>query len=494
VLQRSDRSEADAIAIGPARQNPWLSFEGVASLLPLIDILIIMAASVIGGLGYQSLVSETPYDLFAAPADFTSYLGLGMLAGSIYAFRMHSTGYYDVRLCLQARLETGQVLRAWAISALILAMLAFLFKLGASFSRGSFVGFLLLAIAGLIAWRALTKVLLRRWVETGVVGRRKVVLIGERDELASLDSEQLTNLFGVIDATSFTLSHDGEHHSVQCDAGVPMSAIDFVKENGSEEILLALPWRDTEAVQSIRNQLRVLPIPVRLLPDRSLRTITSYPSFASALQLTFLIELQAAPLTDVDRAIKRLMDIVLGSIAFILLLPVVILAAIAIKLDSPGPVVFRQRRNGFNGKQFVIFKLRTMTVQEDGATVAQASRRDARVTRVGRWLRRMSIDELPQLLNVLHGEMSLVGPRPHALAHDDQFQSVVADYAFRHHVKPGITGWAQCHGSRGATPVLKDIVSRVELDLWYINNWSAWLDVRILFWTAVEVFRWGRAY
>jgi hypothetical protein len=165
VLQRSDRSEADAIAIGPARQNPWFSFEGVASLLPIIDILIIMAASVIGGLGYQSLVSETPYVVIAAPADLTSYLGLGMLAGSIYAFRMHSTGYYDVRLCLQARLETGQILRAWAISALILAMLAFLFKLGASFSRGSFVGFLLFAIAGLIAWRALTKVLLRRWVE-----------------------------------------------------------------------------------------------------------------------------------------------------------------------------------------------------------------------------------------------------------------------------------------------------------------------------------------
>ena len=489
MLQRSDRSEVDAIAIGSARQNPWFSFEGVASLLPLIDILIIMAASVIGGLGYQSLVSETPYDVFATPADLTSYMGLGMLAGSIYAFRMHSTGYYDVRLCLQARLESGQILRAWAISALILAMLAFLFKLGASFSRGSFVGFLLVAIAALIAWRALTKVLLRRWVETGVVGRRKVVLIGERDELASLDREQLTNLFGVIDATCFTLGHD-----VHGAAGIPKSAIDFVKENDSDEILLAMPWRDTEAVQSIRNQLRALPIPVRLLPDRSLRTITSYPSFASALQLTFLVELQAAPLTDVDRAIKRLMDIVLGSIAFILLLPVMILAAIAIKLDSPGPVVFRQRRNGFNGKQFVIFKLRTMTVQEDGPSVAQASRRDSRVTGVGRWLRRMSIDELPQLLNVLHGEMSLVGPRPHAIAHDDQFQSVVADYAFRHHVKPGITGWAQCHGSRGATPGLKDIVSRVELDLWYINNWSAWLDLRILFWTAVEVFRWDRAY
>jgi lipopolysaccharide/colanic/teichoic acid biosynthesis glycosyltransferase len=170
------------------------------------------------------------------------------------------------------------------------------------------------------------------------------------------------------------------------------------------------------------------------------------------------------------------------------------LAAIAIKLDSPGPIVFRQRRKGFNGKQFTIYKLRSMTVQEDGTSITQASRKDARVTRVGRLLRKTSIDELPQLLNVLRGEMSLIGPRPHALAHDDHFQKVVADYAFRHHVKPGITGWAQCNGSRGATPSLKEIVSRVELDLWYVNNWSPALDLRILLMTVAEVLRWDRAY
>jgi undecaprenyl-phosphate galactose phosphotransferase/putative colanic acid biosynthesis UDP-glucose lipid carrier transferase len=188
------------------------------------------------------------------------------------------------------------------------------------------------------------------------------------------------------------------------------------------------------------------------------------------------------------------MDIVLGSLASIIALPIVILAMIAIKLDSPGPAVFRQRRNGFNGKQFVIYKLRTMTTLDNGANIRQASRRDARITRVGRLLRRTSIDELPQLLNVLRGEMSLVGPRPHAVAHDDEFQGTVADYAFRHHVKPGITGWAQCHGARGATPSLKEIVTRVELDLWYINNWSAWLDLRVLFLTVFEVLRWDRAY
>jgi undecaprenyl-phosphate galactose phosphotransferase/putative colanic acid biosynthesis UDP-glucose lipid carrier transferase len=296
----------------------------------------------------------------------------------------------------------------------------------------------------------------------------------------------------VVDARRFTISRNGERPADE--VAILRAAADFVRANNSDEILLALPWRDAEFIQSIRNELRAVPVPVRLLPDRSLRSITSYPSFASALQLTFLVELQAAPLTYFDRAVKRLMDIVLGAVALILALQVIILAAIAIKLDSPGPIVFRQRRNGFNGQQFVIYKLRTMTVQEDGANLAQASRRDSRITRVGRLLRKTSVDELPQLLNVLRGEMSLVGPRPHAVAHDDQFQSVVADYAFRHHVKPGITGWAQCHGSRGATPSLKDVVTRVELDLWYINNWTAWLDLRIMFWTVFEVLRWDRAY
>jgi undecaprenyl-phosphate galactose phosphotransferase/putative colanic acid biosynthesis UDP-glucose lipid carrier transferase len=493
VLQRLDRSGADAIAIGPARKYPWLSFEAVASVLPLLDILIILAASVVSALAYQYVTSEAPYTLIA-PADLTSALGVGMLAGCIYALWMHSVSHYDIRLCLQARLASGQILRAWAFTALMLAMVAFFLKVGASYSRATFLVFLLTAPMGLVAWRALTKPLLRTWIKNGVIGRRQVVLIGDNDELDSLDPAQFLNYFGIVDAKRFTLHHFGERSSTPSDVAVLKAAVDFARANNSDEILLALPWRDTDAVQSVRNRLRTLPIPVRLLPDRSLRTITSYPSFASSLQLSFLVELQAAPLNYFDRMIKRLMDIVFGSIAAMVALPIVILAIIAIKLDSPGPGVFRQRRNGFNGKQFVIYKLRSMTTQDDGANIRQASRRDARITGVGRFLRKTSIDELPQLLNVLRGEMSLVGPRPHAVAHDDEFQGTVADYAFRHHVKPGITGWAQCHGSRGATPSLKEIVTRVELDLWYINNWSPWLDLRILFLTVFEVLRWNRAY
>jgi undecaprenyl-phosphate galactose phosphotransferase/putative colanic acid biosynthesis UDP-glucose lipid carrier transferase len=175
-------------------------------------------------------------------------------------------------------------------------------------------------------------------------------------------------------------------------------------------------------------------------------------------------------------------------------LPLMALTAAAIRLESPGPVIFRQIRKGFNGREFVIYKFRTMTVQENGPTIVQATRGDLRVTRLGRILRSSSIDELPQLVNVLKGDMSLVGPRPHALAHDTYFETVLSDYAFRHHVKPGITGWAQCNGARGATPSVEHISERVKLDLWYINNWSFWLDVQILFKTLFEVLRKHNAY
>jgi undecaprenyl-phosphate galactose phosphotransferase/putative colanic acid biosynthesis UDP-glucose lipid carrier transferase len=206
------------------------------------------------------------------------------------------------------------------------------------------------------------------------------------------------------------------------------------------------------------------------------------------------IEIQRAPLSRPQRFVKRVMDLVVAAVALLFFLPVMALTAIAIKLDSPGPVIFRQNRKGFNGKQFVIYKFRTMTVQENGAAVVQAKRDDARATAIGRLLRSTSIDELPQLMNVLKGDMSLIGPRPHALAHDNYFESILSDYAFRHHVKPGMTGWAQCNGSRGPTPSIEHISERVKLDLWYINNWSLWLDIQIVIRTFFEVMRPRNAY
>ena len=171
-----------------------------------------------------------------------------------------------------------------------------------------------------------------------------------------------------------------------------------------------------------------------------------------------------------------------------------LLTALAVKLETQGPVLFRQQRSGFNAKRFMIFKFRTMTVMEDGDGVTQATRNDARITNLGAVLRSTSIDELPQLFNVLLGDMSLVGPRPHAVAHDGYYGKLLSDYAFRHHVKPGITGWAQIHGYRGGTSQVALMKKRLDFDLWYIDNWHLWLDLVILVRTCLEVVRHRNAY
>jgi putative colanic acid biosynthesis UDP-glucose lipid carrier transferase len=201
-----------------------------------------------------------------------------------------------------------------------------------------------------------------------------------------------------------------------------------------------------------------------------------------------------APLNSFELFIKRAFDIVVAGTALVALMPLLALVAIVTKLDSPGPVIFRQTRRGLNGKPFHILKFRTMTVLEDGDTIKQAVRSDKRVTRVGLWWRRTSIDELPQLINVLRGEMSIVGPRPHAAAHDNHFDQLIANYALRHRMKPGITGYAQVKGLRGETPTVEAMQRRVDLDLWYIDNWSFLFDFAIVLRTVVEIVRGQNAY
>jgi exopolysaccharide biosynthesis polyprenyl glycosylphosphotransferase len=184
---------------------------------------------------------------------------------------------------------------------------------------------------------------------------------------------------------------------------------------------------------------------------------------------------------------SRTLDVAVACLALLMLAPLLVLVALAIRLDAPGPVLFRQSRTGLNGRVFRIYKFRTMRVLEDGPEVRQASRADRRVTCVGRVLRRTHLDELPQLLNVLRGEMALVGPRPHALAHDEHYGREIPAYRLRFQVKPGMTGWAQVNGARGETPTLEHMQRRIDLDLWYVENRSLGLDLQILVRTAFAI-------
>jgi Undecaprenyl-phosphate glucose phosphotransferase len=257
-----------------------------------------------------------------------------------------------------------------------------------------------------------------------------------------------------------------------------------------DQIVIALPQSADRRAAEVARKLTQLPVSLHVVTHIASDLVdASAANRVSNLGPVGLLDVKRKPLSDWAPLVKRVEDHGLGFLLLIAASPLLLLCAIAIKLDSAGPVLFRQRRRGLNQKVIEVLKFRTMTVMEDGAEVRQATKDDDRVTRVGRILRRTSLDELPQLINVLKGEMSLVGPRPHALVHDEHWGEMLESYANRHQVKPGITGLAQVMGWRGATETEEKMKARVELDLAYIANWSLAADLKILaqtVWTVVH--------
>jgi exopolysaccharide biosynthesis polyprenyl glycosylphosphotransferase len=270
------------------------------------------------------------------------------------------------------------------------------------------------------------------------------------------------------------------------------SLMTSARVGGDGDICIAAGGFSDNRLRDIVGALQIVPRAVRIVPSASLERFLHYPM--RSIGSLNSIELQRAPLNHVQRGVKRAMDVAFSVLALSVLSPLLLLVALLIKLDSRGAILFRQTRLGVRGAPFDIFKFRTMTVAENGDDVKQAQKGDVRVTRVGHWLRRLSIDELPQLLNVVRGEMSLVGPRPHAMAHDRYYSSMIENYEVRQHVKPGMTGWAQVNGLRGPTDAPEAMRKRVEADIWYAKNASIVLDVKIMLLTCVEVFRQRNAH
>ena len=460
--------------------------EAIPYLLSTGEALIILFADLFGCFVYHWL-SDTPVP------DLSAYFAVGLFASFVHIARLSGRGFYDFENAARPTVEVVEITVSWLTTALVLAFFAFLLKVGDTFSRGSFLIFLIAAPAALLGERKLVKYLLSKAAVHGAVGRRNIVLLGARSELNSLEERDLLALFGAAEVNRFVLGVEPDPTVRKSNDRKTLDLLStFVRNNDAKEVLLALSWTEPDRIELVRGYLKGLPVSARLLPDRQIRTLTNYVS--SGHQRVLSLEIQRAPLNIAEQAVKRALDLLIGSVALIFFMPIMALTALAIKLDGPGPVFFLQNRKGFNGRHFVMIKFRTMTVQENGSIVTQATRNDPRVTKIGRLLRASSIDELPQLINVIRGEMSLVGPRPHALAHDNYFENLLQDYAFRHHVKPGMTGWAQVNGLRGATPSVSQIARRVEMDLWYINNWSLWLDVQILIKTFFEVLRKRNAF
>jgi putative colanic acid biosysnthesis UDP-glucose lipid carrier transferase len=267
---------------------------------------------------------------------------------------------------------------------------------------------------------------------------------------------------------------------------------DFVLEHKIHEVWITLPLSDSAKLQTLQYLLRNALVDIRWFPDTLSMQILSN-KMTSFLGLP-AIDLNQPVSNDVRGIIKDLFDKVFSLVVLVLLLPLFIVLAILIKLSSPGPVFFKQPRLGLNGKPFNVYKFRSMRLHDDGGMVRQATQDDPRITPIGRFIRRTSLDELPQFINVLKGEMSVVGPRPHALQHNELYKDRLEMYMLRHRVKPGITGWAQIHGYRGETDTDDKMAKRVQFDLHYIQNWTFWMDLKIIAWTALKGWTGNNAY
>jgi undecaprenyl-phosphate galactose phosphotransferase/putative colanic acid biosynthesis UDP-glucose lipid carrier transferase len=463
---------------------PGLSYHAIALFAAAADGILIFGASVLGGLLYHEI-------WYQGRSDIEQFAGIGFANALIFVSLASAWGLYRLPMLLTPRYALARTVTTWAGVLLSITWLLFLLKAGASVSRGALITIAVIQIVLLIATRFLMGRYFNAAIRSGAVRGRRAIILGSQREFAAWSAPALLRQFGIEEVARVALGSPSMSRFRASQLSGIERAIETAKRVRADELVVALDWSNAKLLDAVRERLRISPLPVRLLPCHIVRSV--YDMGAGSEALSMIAELQRAPLSKVEQALKRGFDICAAGIGLFLLSPLLLIVALAIKLESRGPVIFRQRRNGFNGNQFVIFKFRTMKVLEDGPSIPQATREDPRVTSVGRLLRRWSLDELPQLLNVMRGEMSFVGPRPHALAHDTEYMERVGNYAFRHHVKPGITGWAQVNGYRGETPELDQMVERIKFDLWYINNWSIWLDLRIVFRTCFEVSR-GSAF
>jgi putative colanic acid biosynthesis UDP-glucose lipid carrier transferase len=268
--------------------------------------------------------------------------------------------------------------------------------------------------------------------------------------------------------------------------------VSFVKRNKIDVVFVALPVSHIRRVVQLLDELRDTTASVYYVPD--IFAIDLIQARSGELLGIPVVALCETPYYGYRGVVKRIFDIALALTVLLVAMPLMLALAVLVRLSSPGPVIFKQRRYGLDGREIMVYKYRTMTVIEDGPTIVQARKEDARVTAVGRFMRRYSLDELPQLFNVLQGHMSLVGPRPHAVAHNEEYRKLIKGYMIRHKVPPGITGLAQVNGCRGETARVEDMQARIDYDLEYLRHWSPLLDFKILFLTAVRLLRDEKAY
>ncbi|MEQ8178570.1 MAG: undecaprenyl-phosphate glucose phosphotransferase [Amphiplicatus sp.] len=469
---------ADALENGVRRRAP-IARAVYGDIVQFTDFILITAVSVAVALVYH-------VGLLGTEVDLQRYAAAGIVGATGVTTLLRRDGYYEFEQLLISRGATRAVLSRWLVVIMGLIAFAFALKVSESFSRFWLFAWTVVSAVALVSTRVAANVILRRTVRTGGAFSRRIAIIGSNDiaeKFAALaeGSDQAVSVVGVY-ASDPSAVGEGCSRALSGD----LAALSRAARNGDiDDIVIAQTGLSPEEMRALVNRMSILPVSIALCPNAhwfdhtggELVKIGGAP----------LLNLYRRPLEGWGSLIKTIEDKIIGGAMFLAAVPLFALIAIAIKLQGKGPILFSQQRHGFNQEVFRIYKFRTMTVAEDGEKIVQASLDDPRITPLGKILRRYSLDELPQLLNVLKGEMSLVGPRPHALAHNHAYAKIIENYSGRHKVKPGITGWAQVNGFRGETSENEQMADRVRYDLDYIDNWSLLFDLRILVLTISAV-------
>ena len=466
-----------------AQTKPGVPLDLVVWTVRIVEFMTVL---VTGTLATSIWMAAAPPE---TAADYNRIVFVAAIAFGIIA---ETIGCYDIDAQFSLRQAWQRVITAWATSALFMVTLGFLLKASDSVSRGWAIGWFALGGAMLLATRVGMTIWIRRLKRQGTFNQR-VAIFG-----AGPQGARLAHYIQTHDKLTITIvgffddRRDGRVPAIASNVpvlGNLQALVDLIRQGGIDQVIVARPWSAEVRLQQVVSKLALTPVRIRLAPDLASFVFSRRPVvLLGEMPVMTLFE---RPLSGIDAAAKSIEDRILAVAILAVIWPLLLLIAIAIKLDSPGPVFFRQPREGFNNQPFRVYKFRSMfhnRAQVD--QIDQASRRDPRVTRVGRILRATSLDELPQLFNVLQGDMSLVGPRPHApstRAGGKLFSEVVSSYAARHKVKPGITGWAQVCGWRGETDTEEKLIKRFEHDLYYIENWSILFDFYILLRTAAAL-------
>lgn len=472
------------------RRRRALARLGVPLAAACVDLAVIVGATLLLEYAYAYTMEVGP------PA--SPHLRAWRLAGLLALVVLCANtlrGSYTIETLLDRRPQLQRTASLWLAAWGAVLVVGFVTKTTTDFSRAVAAGTFVLGLPALMLGRALTVRLVRRLARPGSSSLVRIHLVGYEEDIARFYAGNAADALGLrVIGTSYLRTPapeaDPAARQAQLDEDLDL-AVSVVRFLRPDDVFILVPWASTAEVERCIDAFLRVPAALHLRPGT---VLDRFPDMqVSRIGRLSGINVGRRPLNLAEVALKRGFDLAVSLVALALLAPLLGVVAVLIRLDTPGPVFFRQKRYGFNQQPFWVFKFRSMRAEADAA-FRQATRNDARVTRVGAFLRRTNLDELPQLLNVLKGDMSLVGPRPHALAHDRSFERRIALYARRHNVRPGITGWAQVNGLRGETLTDADMEARVAHDLHYIDNWSLWFDIRIILRTVVSPRAYDNAF